>query len=648
MSGPQLEDAAFDDRPSVLDQLVAAYDGGLLVPFIGAGMSYPVCRLWPSFVAALEDAADCARFPADSDLVHRAARAVRKLRFGSGKSLAEAVRLALLKEPGARSPPPQTKAVANIFWPLVMTTNYDDLYLAEAHEAHLLSPRLLEEEKRESPLLLLGRSTRDCQRVLTSLRQPDRPILWALQGFVGGQARAPAAGKTTNAYHDYLDDEDRKVRTGLESELVVGHAEYRRVAMASEAFRRAFGEVYRSRSMLFLGSGLRDKYFLDLFSEIIELYGPSPHPHYALLKTGEFDESFLRQYFGIWVDPIANHDELPARLGELKQRVDHRRARQVGWHFGPATVPRSRPFAGQPGLRIVRGRLPHESPAGECIVFSAGGKPGEFKLSIVGQKILEADGVRASEDVFELREDIEPGGIPLWQYEERRMLAVQARVNPWTEDGARIRPTDPTRQPIGPKRASIKTRRELRDVRVIPLAVQQFMQAAHTLGYRHVHSMLLAAGPLRTFPRSQALLQMARGWMRWHRNAKDAHLGFSIYLTDDEPDVLSDLDAGRLDLGRHLLTDVVEFWLEIEQGGESERFLDVAPADKSLLAVLDKFDIDSKRNQWKLELTPHPCLKWKNWDLAGVRAWERHFGTRLDLDTFGVLPGSTLRLTPSE
>jgi hypothetical protein len=184
-------------------------------------------------VAALEKAAGCDRFPADSDLVHQAARAARKLRFGSGKSLADAVRSALPEKTGPRSPPPQTKAVANIYWPLVMTTNYDDLYLAEAHEAHQRSPRLLEEEKRESPLLLLGRSTQDCQRILTSLRQPDRPILWALQGFVGGQARAPGAGTTTNAYHDYVDDEDRKLRTGLESELVVGHAESRRVARCS-------------------------------------------------------------------------------------------------------------------------------------------------------------------------------------------------------------------------------------------------------------------------------------------------------------------------------------------------------------------------------------------------------------------------------
>src|SRR6266567_7230871 len=47
-SSNQSGDAALDE--SMLERMVAIYDRGLLVPFIGAGMSYPSCRLWDRFV----------------------------------------------------------------------------------------------------------------------------------------------------------------------------------------------------------------------------------------------------------------------------------------------------------------------------------------------------------------------------------------------------------------------------------------------------------------------------------------------------------------------------------------------------------------------------------------------------------------------
>jgi hypothetical protein len=75
-------------------------------------------------------------------------------------------------------------------WPVVVSTNYDDLYVAAAHAAHLQrNPRLrAREDRHDVPLILLGRSATDCQRVLTSPRQPDLRILWAVQGYAGGQA----------------------------------------------------------------------------------------------------------------------------------------------------------------------------------------------------------------------------------------------------------------------------------------------------------------------------------------------------------------------------------------------------------------------------------------------------------------------------
>jgi len=49
MARLQLED--------VLSRLVWSYERGRLVPFIGAGLSHPACRLWCPFVKQLEKAA---------------------------------------------------------------------------------------------------------------------------------------------------------------------------------------------------------------------------------------------------------------------------------------------------------------------------------------------------------------------------------------------------------------------------------------------------------------------------------------------------------------------------------------------------------------------------------------------------------------
>ncbi len=166
-------------------RLVTAYDRGLLVPFLGAGMSRPTCPLWSGFVAGLERMAGdvC---PGDAGasgaLVRRAARATRRLRHDPDRSLADVVRATL--SPSPQATPPQLRALARVPWPLVLTTNYDDLYLAAAHAVS----RDAERDRETLPYRLLGRSSDDCHRVLMSLRRPDLPVVWHLQGFVGGQA----------------------------------------------------------------------------------------------------------------------------------------------------------------------------------------------------------------------------------------------------------------------------------------------------------------------------------------------------------------------------------------------------------------------------------------------------------------------------
>lgn len=126
---------------NVLEEMRATRLTGRLVPFLGAGMSQKVCRDWNGMVEALEAAAGIAlqggeggqACSDDLRLIRRAEKALEALNHG-GRSTTDSLRDALLEgEPAAA--PPQTTALASASWPLVMTTNYDDLFLAAVHQA---------------------------------------------------------------------------------------------------------------------------------------------------------------------------------------------------------------------------------------------------------------------------------------------------------------------------------------------------------------------------------------------------------------------------------------------------------------------------------------------------------------------------------
>ena len=624
---------------NVFDQIVSGYRRGRIVPFIGAGMSAGVCRGWESFVDALE--AQAGPGGGSTDPIQRAAHAVWTIR-ARGERLGDVVRAVLSNGGGTSPPPPQTEALAALTWPLVVTTNYDDLYVEAAHHAHLeRNPKLRTRQDRWLvPLLLLGRSAADCQRVLTSLRQPDVPILWAVQGFVGGQARSRLGADANSAdfYAESVADAnpDYEQRTSaLGNELVVGHAEYRRVALMSQPFRRAFAELHRSRSLFFLGSGLREHYFLDLFSEIVELYGLSPEPHFAILPRGQADTEFLRHYFGIWIHEIDDHRHLPHVLEEIGD-PDRGRPRSTCWIFSSAASSR---------LSIVREGLRQLPLPQHCLVFSAGGRttlkhPGNLKLSGIGREFLGRNGLDATETAFARVEGAE-GSFSVWHHRCcPAVLAVDVRIDPWSELGARVRPTDPRVRPIGPNAPTREaTSRDRRDARGVPPAVEMLMEVTQKLGFVHAHTMLLSAGPLRTYPASRTIMQMVRGWSRWSSRAGDGAPDLSIYVV--QPEVLRDLDSQRLDVHSCLMADVLDFWLEVVMpDGQEQRLRVIESAHTRVVEMLASNDITNL--DARLDVVPPPCLHWGGWTLRAVATWEQHFGTSLTLETFGLLPGATL------
>ena len=188
------------ERTQALRTLRGAYMAGGLTPFIGAGMSMRDrgggLAGWEELVCGLEAAAafPAARGVLGDELVVRADRAATRLRV-EGR-LPAAIREHLGTLESIDDVPQQTMALAGLRCPLVISTNYDDVYLAAAVQQSRKNRQESPHHDRQEPSgddqeapIVVGRGAADCRRVLRSLRTPDHPMIWAIQGFLGGQVK---------------------------------------------------------------------------------------------------------------------------------------------------------------------------------------------------------------------------------------------------------------------------------------------------------------------------------------------------------------------------------------------------------------------------------------------------------------------------
>ena len=572
----------------VFPRLIAAYQTGRLVPFIGSGMSRPLCADWATMITQLEKAACCTEpekltpdTPRD-ELVRRANKAVRTLKRRKPGTFAKGVRAALLSAGAASRPlPASTVALARMSWPLVLTTNYDGCYAA----AYLAA-----ESERE--LAVVGRSAEDCQRVLNSLTTPGRSLLWALQGYLGDLPPQPAAARAVPS-------------RGLEEQLIVGHEEYRRVTYRELDFRRAFAEVFRQRSLLFLGAGIQETYLQELFGEVLEFYGPATRPHYAFINEGEVDPEFMLARFQIVVVeyPKNQHEEVTKRLKCLADEVYRPARASVSWSWGRIAGKRRNNWTSVADFEVVRGPLPSTRLEHECLVVSAGGSDASFFFSPGIRTVMRdwgAEHVRATDDPY------------LGELSERHVYAVRAR--------------------------SPRDERSLAHIYEGSLALFRYLAGR----YRTLRMQLIATGgadkvsptawQVRSYPPRFSFIQTTRAWAAWRKEnpASDCRLVLHVMIES----VYYDIASGRIDVLELLSCPDMRYFVElVSDTGELERRLFQTMPDFTLRELVQSLQLTP--SAWEFEVTPPPVVGLGSRRLSSGRLAQ-------SVQQCGVVPGSTI------
>ncbi len=588
--------------------LAACYDRGLLVPFIGSGMSLPACASWRAMVASLEGHAGIEPSQGNSDLIWRCERALERLRFRRA-NVGQLVYDSIGASPGS-TVPPQARLLASLYWPLVCTTNYDDIYV-----------RALIEQPNGSVPQVFGRSEVDCRRVLQHLNMPVHEALWALQGFLGGRNAEVRAAMPLGFDHALA-----------EEEIVVGHAEYRKVANRAPHFRRCFAEVFRTRSLLFLGSGLTEPYFRSLFDEIIELSGPPARPHFAVIRQGSADVDFLLRHYNIVchtyrVDPGEKPDTpdegLVTFLDRLCAFIKGERARACRWGFNLQSPANAADSTRSSAFTVTRRPLPENLSTHEALAISCGrARDDTAPGSLAGKPKPSGAGLRAARLPAPASSTWHDGSCWVVSFTEReRVYGIVAREL--------VDPAVPG---------------ELASDRRSPDAIRRafcgFLDEMKKLHIKTAYVQLLAAGSKQIFQPWMSLVQMARAYGEWHR-AQVASGASTDSLVDIEvctvdPGVIQMVQGNFVDLSEPLETARLSLTIElIHQDNAVLRHHCIVEGTDPLRSLIPNVDSIG---------TPYPAI----YALPAIRRrrLRTDFLRSIDktIQDFGLVSGSTLVL----
>ncbi|MFS0757484.1 SIR2 family protein [Noviherbaspirillum sp. 1P10PC] len=575
--------------------LAALYDRGLLVPFIGSGMSDPVCTRWEPFIKGLEQQAGFEQEPnINLSVIERGLFAIQRLRL-NGADVARAVRASVYTDnddlDSTHSP-----ALASFFWPLVCTTNYDDVYLRAKLKIRTTPPRVI------------GRSEADCHYLLQHLSFPVDEVLWALQGFLEPEHKVVREAFTRAGF------DGRR----LEEELVVGHAEYRQIAHRTPHFRRCFAELFRSKSLFFLGSGLGESYFRALFDEIIELFGPPIGPHFAIVQEGQVVPRLMREQYHIecYTYPRGQHSDVSRMLNGFMRFLKSQRARSSRWGFHLNSLSIRDTHRAQPHFEIARATLPSESdlPDNEAVAISCG---------------------RAYKD--KSKNPLPPPGAPMLS--DRALLGAGGptlRRYAWINDytvkwGGFERSYGIVARELSDDTLSS---RDARSPEAIRTGFRAFLEVVEATGIKVAHVQLLSAGKQRVFHPWVSLVQMARAYGQWcQERTPDEHferMRVIVYVVD--PSVIALIDGGYVNLAEQLENTPLRIRVEvIDTQGKSETHYKIVDPDGNLndcIAELPKEDRIPK-----LSAYPVPTHRFQALGLNEIG--------NMKVREFGLVSGST-------
>ena len=580
----------FDPKP-----LCAAYDSGRLVPFIGSGMSIPACVSWKEFVERLEAQCITGRQTAPGkDLVQRAFFAMQSLLL-NGTVVAEAIQEAVYSKCIGKFPE-QTKVLASMFWPLICTTNYDDLYVRAKYN-------WLKQRNAKMSIRVVGRSDADCYHVLQHLNFPASEVVWALQGFL-----KPREMCVTKALGSTYDGDQ------LERELVVGHAEYRRAAHRTPYFRRCFAVMFQRSSLLFLGSGLEEPYFLSLFDEIIELTGPPATPHFAIVEEGKVDLELMRRQYHIvcMTYPKNKHECVAKYLTEFSNFTRESRVRPSSWGYRLSSPQHVGWCDSNDQFRVVRGVLPkpEELPCGEAIGISCGRQ--ETPCDPRGRPLVNPNFTNWITPDYEWLND-----WTLRSKARENVYGIVARELPGNGESSRDR----------------------RSAEAIRMSFLNSLKQAEMDRFRVLHVQLLGAGPGKVFHPWVSLTQMARAYGQWFRkrlrNRKHEPVCVELYVVD--PAVIALLQGSFIDLVEQLQDAPLHIDIEIiDSSGNVDRHHQLINANAELFNLVPNVQSSCENIGPKISARPKPSPDHEPIGFCDVKNWT--------VREFGLVSGSTLVL----
>lgn len=542
-----------------IPRLVATYHKGKLVPFTGAGLSAPSIPTWSAFLKNLSICAgENSKFNKETsytaqELIQFSEEIVTELTRRSRQEFIRCVKQSIGYSPGSRPlVTPQCKSLARIYWPLILSTNYDTLFLDALRENQKFNLSQLE---------VFGRNASDCHSVLATLQTNIKSAYWAIQGFFGEEFN----------------------KGYLENEIVVGYRQYRNATYNNPTFRSVFAEIFRNYSLFFIGTGLSEDYFKGLFGEVIEKFGGNPYTHCALFNEKDIDSvdhHFLHTKFNITAVYYSDDDKekfsgLPRALDSLREAINEEN--QKFWKISFATKSFSKSEIGENknNLEIVAGQMP-ERNNNECYVFSAGWN---------NQVLFSHIGINYTEKHYH----------PYGKFSSSKFESTN-HPHVYCYDKSNIYAA------IARNLSGATSSRDARDLRLVLIAIEQTLLVTNEK-YDVVNVMIIAAGSGKPFPAVYSFIQMLRGYKRFvEKNTLKATVRFHIV----DPSVISFFRTKPFEIEELLNCDDVRINIEIRDEEEIERYQLYVEITKTM-NVLSKFYAINPEN-WSVTIYPTPYL----------------------------------------